>query len=199
MESYGNDTSSAWLATPAGIQLQRRLTDEHTLQALDHLLARIDTLEKAVGRLTDLMEQGPGLVAMAGDMADEAYRNAAARGLNLEERLHNALHLAGQITAPETVAKLDTLVQLSDQLPGLVAMTVDMLDEGMKKAVSHGFNPDVLASVAGAANTALTVAHAEHPVSSGGPFKILRALRDPDRQKGLGFFMNFLKHFGQNL
>jgi hypothetical protein len=257
MEHNGNADSVVWSDTEAGKKVQARLTETRTLKALDHLLQRIDTLEQAVDRLGDAMRQGPGLIAMVGDMADEAYRKADARGVsvderlrvalalaerltaptmvskldglltladqapgllammadmadeayrkadaggvNIDERLQVALQMAEKLTAPEMAAKLDSLLQLADQAPGMIAMAVDWLDENFKNASENGFDPTVLAHVAGAANTALTRARAEHPVKSGGIFKIMGALRDEDRQKGMGFLLNFLKYFGQKL
>lgn len=257
METKGNGAAGSWTETQAGKQVQAKLSEARTLEAIDHLLNRIDTLEKAVDKLSNIMQQGPGMVAMVADMADESYREADARGVSIDERLKNALLLAEKLTAPAMVEKIDSLIKLTDQVPGLVAMVgdmtdeayrqadakgvsidqrlgvalqmaekltapemgeqltallkladqmpgimammVDMADEGMKMAVEKGFNPETLTAVAGAANTALTASYAEHPAKSGGIFSLLFALRDPDRQKGLGFLLNFLKYFGQNL
>lgn len=257
MDAHTNGASTIWPETDAGKRVQARLSEDRTLEALDRLLLRIDTLETAVTHLTVLMRQGPGLVAMAGDMVDEvyrksdeagvsidarlknalviaekltaprmvdqlerilqfsdqlpglmamqadivdeAYRKADAQGVNIDERLGIALQLAEKMTQPQVAEKLETLLKIGDQLPGMMAMTMDMVDEGMKKAIANGFDPQVLADTAGAANTALTHAKAEAPAKVGGILGLLRLIRDPDRQKGLGFLMNFLKHFGRNI
>jgi uncharacterized protein YjgD (DUF1641 family) len=198
MENNKNGSGISWPDTEAGKQVQARLSDERTLEAINHLLARIDTLEKAVDDLSVLMKQGPGLVAMAGDMLDEGYREADARGVNLDARIKNAVTLAEKLTAPEMVARVDNLNKLSEQLPGFVAMFMDIIDEKVRTTLEHGFDPSTLSHIAGAANTALTNAKAE-PRQKVGVFGILRALNDPDRQKGLGFLLNFLKHFGRNI
>lgn len=252
-----NSSLNHWSDSEAGQQVMSRLSSEDTLRSIDHLLAKINTLEKAVDHLATIMQQGPGLIAMTGDMVDETYRQADANGVSIDQRLKNALHIAEKLTAPEMVDKLDNLMtftnqlpglmamqadivdeayrkadargvsidqrlgnaleiaekltapemveklnglmELSNQLPGIAAMTIDMVDEGMKKAVANGFDPKVLADTASAANTALTNAKAEAPAKVGGPFGLIRALRDPDRQRGLGFLLNFLKHFGKNI
>ncbi|RMF02829.1 MAG: DUF1641 domain-containing protein [Bacteroidetes bacterium] len=252
-----NGTIVPWLETPAGQQVQARLAEERTLQAIDRLLTRLDTVEQAVSNLATMMHQGPGLtamvvdmadeayrtadrngvsiderlknalalaeklttptmleklnglltladqapglVAMAGDMVDEAYRNADARGVSIDQRLSTALALAEKLTAPEMVGKLDGLLSLSDQLPGLVAMGIDILDEGMRSAIASGIDPQALAQWAGQAGQALSQAQAEPPAKVGGIFGLLRAIKDPDRQKALGFLMNFLKHLGSKM
>jgi len=125
-------------SSEAGKQLQERLSSDHTLRALDHLLQRIDTLEAAVDRLATALERGPGMLSMATDMADEEISNAQQRGIDIEERLSNALHLAEKLTAPAMVEKLDRLAELSDQLPGLASMAADMADEGYQRAAEQG-------------------------------------------------------------
>lgn len=252
-----NGTTTAWTATKAGQNLQKRLTNEHTLNSLDGLLAKIDSLEKAVSNLTTIMQQGPGMVAMVTDMADEAYRKADASGISIDTRfgnaltiaekltapamvekldglmtlvdqapglvamtvdmadeayrkadasgvsidarLGNALVLAEKLTAPAMVEKLDGLMTLADQAPGLVAMTVDIFDEGMKEVMKKDFDFKSILELADESNRALIAAKAEPPAKVGGIFGLLRLIKDKDRQKGLGFLMNFLKHLGRNI
>ncbi len=194
-----NGTSTAWMQSEAGQNLQKRLTDEHTLNSLDHLLAKVDNLTKVVDSLVTIMEKGPGMIAMGGDMVDEAYRAADAQGVNLEERMRIALTMAEKLTDPTLVDKLDGLLKLVDQAPGLVAMTMDIVDEKMKAALDKGFDLGTLAEIAASSNRALTAAKAEPPIKVGGFWRLWRVLKDPDRQRGLGFLMNFLKHLGRNL
>ncbi len=196
MEKNHNGSGINLSDTEAGRQVQARLSDERTLEAINHLLARIDTLEKAVDDLSVLMQQGPGLVAMAGDMVDETYREASTRGVNLDDRIKNALHMAEKLTAPEMVTRVESLNKMSEQLPGMVAMIMDIVDEKVRTTLENGFDPSALSHIAGVANTALTNAKSEarKKVSIFGLFK---ALNDPDRQKGLGFLLSFLKHFGR--
>lgn len=118
--------------------LQARLNEPQTAAALNRLLDRIETLEQTVGRLADALEQAPGMVAMMGDMADETVRQAAARGVDVEERLKTALALAERLTAGETAVKLNQLLDLADQLPGTLAMMGDMMDESIRRAASNG-------------------------------------------------------------
>ncbi|MCO6490158.1 MAG: DUF1641 domain-containing protein [Phaeodactylibacter sp.] len=127
-----------WTETQAGQQLQERLTSEKTLKALDHLLQRIDTLEKGVERLNTLLEQGPGLVSMAVDTVDDTYRQAAQQGVDINERLANALHIAEKLTSPEMVERLDGLLKFADQAPGIASMMMDMADDGFRQAAAHG-------------------------------------------------------------
>jgi uncharacterized protein YjgD (DUF1641 family) len=251
-----NGSLAHWDETPAGQQVKARLAEEKTLLALDKILARLDTVEEAVSGLATVMHQGPGMVAMVADMADEAYRRTDANGVNLETRLKGALEIADKLTAPAMVDKLSNLLALSDQLPGMVAMTADMadeayrqadnrgvnieqrlgialelaeklteptmvnklngilafsdqlpglialgmdtLDEGLRKARENGLEPETMVEWAAQFGRAMREAQAE-PTTEVGLFGMLTALRDPDRQKALGFSLNFLKHLGKQL
>ncbi|HKK75824.1 MAG TPA: DUF1641 domain-containing protein [Saprospiraceae bacterium] len=188
-----------WSETPAGQQLQQRLADEETLRGLDHLLARITTLETAVERLAIAMEQGPGLISMAADTVDETVRQAAQRGIYMEDRVQNTVALLEKLTRPEVTHQLSALLDLADRSPGLIAMGMDTLDEQMRQAGEKGIDLQKIASLTGSAAAALSEASEKEPAKVGGVFGLLRALNDKDRQKGLGFLMNFLKFFGQKM
>ena len=118
--------------------LQAKLNEPQTVAALTRLLDRIESLEQTVNTLADLVQQGPGMAAMVGDMVDETVRSAAARGVDVEQRLQTALTLAEKLTAPEMVDKLDRLLTLADEAPGMAAMVGDMMDETVRSAAARG-------------------------------------------------------------
>lgn len=135
-----NGTDHGWAATVPGQHIQQQLQQERTLEALNKILQRVETLENAVERLAQVMEQGPGMVSMMADMADETYQQAAARGVDVQERLGVALQLAEKLTAPQMVEQLNGLLSLADQAPGLTAMMADMVDEGYRQAAHRGID-----------------------------------------------------------
>lgn len=142
--------TTAWASTEAGHQLQERLNSEKTLKALDRLLERVETMETAVGRLATALEQGPGMVSMAADIADDAIQQSKSRGVDPVERLNNALHIAEQLTAPERVEKLDQLLAITDRIPGLLSMAGDIVDDGCCQAADNGIDiPARLTAVTG--------------------------------------------------
>ena len=217
---------NGWPDTPAGHGLQQRLHDERTLLALTRLLDRIDSLEKTVDTLTQAIEQAPSMAAMVGDIVDEGYRSAAAQGIDVEARLRTALALADKLTAPEMVARLDHLLALADQAPGMAAMVGDIVDESYRTAAANGIDieerlrealglaerltaPEMIVSLKaltapgtvvflGHTVTALAEAQAT-PAPKVGLWGMLRALNDPDRQTAIGFLLNFAKLIGQRL
>jgi uncharacterized protein YjgD (DUF1641 family) len=76
---------------------------------------------------------------------------------------------------------------------------MDTLDEQMRQAGENGVDLQQIATLTGSAAAALSEASQQEPAKVGGIFGLLRALNDKDRQKGLGFLMNFLKIFGQKM
>ena len=124
------------------LTLQQRLNDPQTAAALTRLLDRIDTLEQTVNTLARLLEQGPGLVSMATDTVDDAFRQAAAAGVDVDARLRAALQMAEKLTAPDMVEKLDRLLTVVDQAPGLVSMATDTVDDAFRQAAAAGVDVD---------------------------------------------------------
>lgn len=178
-----------------GISIDQRL--KNALVIAEKLTS--PEMTEKLGNLLSLADQAPGLIAMTADMADEAYRKADARGVSIDQRIKLAWEAAEKLTAPEMIAKLEQLLAMGHQMPGLVAMTADIADETMRNAIAKGVDPQIIAQVAGSAGQALSQASQEATAKVGGIFSLLGALKDSDRQRGLGFLMNFLKHFGKNL
>jgi uncharacterized protein YjgD (DUF1641 family) len=197
METNGKATD--WLSSAAGQQVQSRLSEERTLQAIDHLLQRIDTLEAAVERLAVVMHQGPGFVSMATDMVDDQVRRAKENGIYLDERMNNALVLAEKLTAPETTEQITKLLEFARQAPGMISMVTNIIDDSMANSIKKGYDPQALFRLAGTANTALAQSIQDPPKKVGGIFSMLRALRDPDRQRGISFLLSFLKNWGSKM
>ncbi|HFC01078.1 MAG TPA: DUF1641 domain-containing protein [Phaeodactylibacter sp.] len=133
-----NTNGTTWMETPAGKHLQETLSNQKTLSSIDRLLHRIDTLEKAVEKLTVVIEQGPGLMSITMDAIDEEVKRSADRGVDINQRLGAALEIAEKLTAPAMVEKLDALLSIADQAPGLMSITMDAIDEGAKRSADRG-------------------------------------------------------------
>lgn len=133
-----NTNGTTWMETPAGKRLQESLSNQNTLGSIDRLLNRIDTLEKAVEKLTTVIEQGPGLMSITMDAIDDGVKRSADRGVDINQRLGAALQIAEKLTAPAMVEKLDALLSIADQAPGLMSITMDAIDEGAKRSAEKG-------------------------------------------------------------
>lgn len=143
----------------SGLALLNRLTEPRLVAQLEQLLA--------------LATQAPGLLAMAGDMVDDAYRSAANAGVDVELMLRKGATAAVKFSEVVASDSFDTL-----------------LESGM-------IEPNTL-EILGSLGKALRVSRAAPPKPVG-PLRALNALRDPDVQKALGFLLSFAKAFGKTL
>lgn len=198
METTSNGLRGILSNSEAGQKLHDKLTEESTLESLDRIISRMETIEKVLEKLEVIMERGPGLLAMIGDTADDLYRNADEQGISFDERIRNTFSLLDKITARDTVDKLEVMVNLADKMPGIIAMSADVVDEFMQKSIEKGLEPEAIAETVMASAYALSEARAQ-PEKPLGLYGLFRSMCDPDRQKAMGFFMHFFKSFGKRL
>ncbi|MCA9057659.1 MAG: DUF1641 domain-containing protein [Planctomycetaceae bacterium] len=156
------------------MQLLLKVTEPATLQAMQTLLARLPQLADN----TALLEQLPGLLAIAMDAFDEWARDLKQDGIHLEDSLRNGLYAALYLGGKLHREELDRIGFL---------LKSDVLSENSVSIVSM-------------AGTALSSCHqgtCEHPVPQRvGLLGMLRAMRDPNTQRALSFAMQFAKCFG---
>lgn len=133
-------------------QRKPRPTLESLQTSIDRLDARLERLEHTLGQMAPVMEQVPALVATATDMMDAMAQRAAARGIDLDARLHESLALTERLTEPEVLGALGRIVERVDQLeplvvaatqaPAAVAAATDMADAFARSAAERGIDLD---------------------------------------------------------
>ncbi|MEL6143166.1 MAG: DUF1641 domain-containing protein, partial [Bacteroidota bacterium] len=74
----------------------------------------------------------------------------------------------------------------------LMAMAGDVFDEQMQRVNAQGLNVEALVKLIEVNGLALSAASKE-PTLKIGFWGSLRSLRDPDRQKSMGFLLKYLK------
>jgi uncharacterized protein YjgD (DUF1641 family) len=134
--------------TNGAVDLEKRLQDPETREALVHLLDRLDTIERAVDLLDRLEHQMPHALETGADMLDDELTRAAERGVVFDERAGAALRLAEKLTEPETVDvltalldrldRLEQLAALADQVPDAAMIAVDSIDDALTRAAERG-------------------------------------------------------------
>jgi uncharacterized protein YjgD (DUF1641 family) len=134
--------------TNGAVDLEKRLQDPETREALVHLLDRLDTIERAVDALERIEQQLPDAVETTADVIDDELTRAADRGVVLDERAGGALQLAEKLTEPRTVEvltalldrldRLEQLAELADQVPDAAMITVDTIDDALTRAAERG-------------------------------------------------------------
>ncbi|MDX1477388.1 MAG: DUF1641 domain-containing protein [Saprospiraceae bacterium] len=173
--------------------LQQAPYNGDTLSLLREILERMERIESTVEQLKTAGTQLPGLLAIGVDSADEMAAGLQRADIDMDERMRNAARLFDLMTDPATVRQLEDLLKFSHNLPGLLALAADSFDE-----LATGSDLDKVVELAGAAGQALTRA-GQDPADGVGLIGLIRAMRDPDRRRAMGFLMNYLKHFGKQL
>ena len=128
-------------------------------QLVDPLLARLDAIDRRLARIEpvlDALGQGPAMAAAVVDVVDEQTGRLRDRGVDLEERLAGGLALLERLSDPAVLARVDALLDLADQAPGLASMAVDIVDEQAGLLRDEGIDPG--AALANGARTALQFA-----------------------------------------
>jgi hypothetical protein len=156
--------------------LHERLRDPRTAMALDHILDRLDALARVADAAALLSAQLPGGLAMLVDSADEIAGRLTANGVDIEKGLAHGAEAAvrfGTIMGPDQVSSLEAVLGSGILDPAAIDLVGRI---GMALAETAAARPQ--------------------PV---GTFGVLRALRDPDVQRTLGFLLGFAKTFGRAL
>ncbi len=152
------------------LALTEKLTEPRNMQILSGLVDRLEQLDDALATT----DQAPGMIAMFIDIADEMFKEAIDAGVDVELGIIQGAKAAiafGQILGPHELESIKALV------------------------TSGVLEPKAVNAVAGAGRA--LAASQETPAKPLGPLGLLRALRDPDIQKALGFLVKFAKYFGR--
>ncbi|MGB5700600.1 MAG: hypothetical protein WBM49_12155, partial [Muriicola sp.] len=72
------------------------------------------------------------LVSIAADSLDDAIQESEMQGTAMEDRLAAGLSLLSRISEPRILNALTALIDNMEHAPGLVAMTADMVDDGIQ-------------------------------------------------------------------
>ena len=154
------------------LRLAGKLTEPRTMAVLSGLLDRIDQMDK----LLRLADQAPAFVAMMVDSVDEMAERARAKGIDFERAMAGGAGAAVRLGSMMGPAELDALETL--------------LRSGV-------LQPETVRLVGGLGEALTSSAAAEVPRV--GPLGLLRALRDPDAQRALGFAAVFARQLGRRL
>jgi len=141
------------------------------LAALERIERRLDEALRVTSALAPLVESAPGGVAAMADVFDSLAARLADRGVDLDARLRAVVRAVEVATAPRTVAALAALAESRLLDPAALAVL------------------DRLAA-------AIAEPGAARPIGAWG---LLRALRDPDVQRALGFLIEVAREVGRHL
>ncbi|GAB4565481.1 MAG: DUF1641 domain-containing protein [Haliangiales bacterium] len=117
-------------ASPAALQTTLRQIED-----------RLAGLERALAPLASLCDAAPAALATAGDIVDEWSRQTG----DVDDRVGALAALAERLTRPQTLAMLGKTIDIMEQLPAVVAVAADVVDETAAAAMEEGLDPTHLA------------------------------------------------------
>jgi uncharacterized protein YjgD (DUF1641 family) len=182
--------------------------------------ARLSRLERSLEPVLALASDVPNLVATAGDILDEK----AARLGDVEARLNALVDVAERLSRPETLGSMKKALDVFESAPDAVATLADVADELMGELAAEGIDfsrvvgdgkrllvwmlrlttapqlrqmldPDAIESLGQLA--AVLVEARERPGARVGLFGALRAMRNEDVQRAVGFLLDVAAGFGR--
>ncbi len=139
------------------------------LDRMERSLTRLDAVEARLDRLAGPVDQAPKLVAAMTDTVDGWTRAAQLRGVDVDAALATGGRLLERVAAPDTLARLERIVErldavessldMASQLPGMAAMTADIIDGWIRQAQRRGLDLDATLKALLPALTALADPH----------------------------------------
>lgn len=201
---------------PALLNLAERLTQPNVLEALESVAKHADQFLPWIKMLADV----PGLLSASVDGFDENMADLKNNGVDLQERGRALLQVALQASDPRTLNLLSELLHQRDTLlmgvhamrdiPGIVSMAVDSLDEFYKHydlsghdfgqllhSLRHGILDIHTVSLVASAGEALASSEQDYQPAS--LFTLLKALGEPEFRNSMGFLLSFVRHFSRSL
>ncbi len=150
---------------------------------LDSLETRLAALERSNEKLGEATHALPQLAAVAVDSFDGWVETLTARGIDIDKHGRAALTALERLTSPAAIAMLRDVLDHTEELHNLLKSGV--LDPSALRVVG-----EVGAALAEISKTA---------PPSAGAWDALRATRDPDVKRALGFVLALAKRFGESL
>lgn len=141
------------------------------LERIERRLAEVERVTSALAPLAEVAAAAPGGVAMVTDAFDTLAARLGERGVDLDARLHAVARAVEISTAPRTVHAFAALVE------------------------SKLLEPSALAVLSWLA-AALAEPGEARPLGAWG---LMRALRDPDVQRAVGFVVAVARELGRHL
>lgn len=187
------------------------------LEALESLAQHADQFAPWLKLLTDL----PGLLNVGINGLDESMAHLKnTGGIDIQERGRALLQVVLQATDPRTLHLLSELLMQREtllmgvyalrDLPGILSMAVDSLDEFFRNydlsghdidhllhSLRHGILDVHTVSVVASAGEAL--ARSEKDYQPASLFQMLKALGTPEFRNSMGFLLSFVRHFSHSL
>jgi hypothetical protein len=146
--------------------------EDRLIATIERLERRIEAMEGTIRKLDSATAQVPAIAAMVTDIADGLVERLAARGIDVDARLHALLRAMDHLTSPRALDALASM--LSSEI--MAHQTTEVIGRMGRAIVA-----------------------AEHEAQPVGMWGLWRALRDPEVQRAAGFLVAMARRFGEEL
>ncbi|GEM_PF-2471673 len=123
-------------------------------ERLEALEQRMERIEDKLDRVVEVLDQAPDAVATFTNVADDFARRAEERGASVDDRVNALLPVLVKLTEPQVLEtlqlaldrsdRIEETIQMLDQLPGSIAMVVDVFDSMVAEAAQRGIDVEEL-------------------------------------------------------
>ena len=112
----------------------------------DAVLAALTRIEERLARLESMasttLSEGRNAVGIVTDTVDRQITLAQSRGVDVDARAIQALHLAERVTEPRVLDALGKAIDLLQSAPHVVATLVDTADYALRTVQAKGIDVD---------------------------------------------------------
>ena len=184
---------------PHLLALTQQLRDPTTSQALDQILNKMELVAFTLNSLDSFLQRSDVVIDSVVKGVQEIREMAPSDEMNLLVTLAETLP---ELTAmlPQLIESLPKLLALLPLLSGVIAQLQTILEsEEFAALMESGVFAPQTVGIVGQAGGALVESYEANQATpqSVGMFGLVGALRDPDIQRALGFFIDFGRRFGQ--
>lgn len=119
-------------------------------ERLEALEQRMERIEDKLDRVVEVLDQAPDAVATFTNVADDFARRAEERGASVDDRVNALLPVLVKLTEPQVLEtlqlaldradRIEETIEMLDQLPGSIAMVVDVFDSMVAEAAERGID-----------------------------------------------------------
>jgi len=102
---------------------------EDNAKMLSEIMLKLDSIQAEVEQINRQTQQAPQALELITDAIDEVAGQAHESGTPLGDRMEAVLKLMDRLSQPGTLSKLNSLLDLSEQLPQILADAVDLVDQ----------------------------------------------------------------------
>lgn len=107
---------------------------------LSRILDKLNDMDQRIHKLSSIVDQIPEVVTDAANVMDQQARIAQLRNQDPEQRIGETLTLLDRLTQTDTLLRIQSMLDLSEQLPDVMSDVANIFDSVMRQAREKGID-----------------------------------------------------------